>query len=160
MHSCVNAKNDGCRGAPQIELMPPRPLLLKAIEPPERPEGIPDGMWAFPRNLADEGNRLGWGQEEVGERAGVSQSTVARWLRYEGIAGIPCMTIMLLEQAMGLPHGALTLSPQDLRRILIEAHPSLVATAAARFEAAVAGEDLGKPTEKPIARPRTKLRKR
>lgn len=62
--------------------MPARPLPLKAKEP-KRPPGIPDGLWYFPRNLADHANARGLSQKQIAKMAGVKQSTISRWLAYE-----------------------------------------------------------------------------
>lgn len=89
--------------------MPARPLPLKAKEP-KRPPGIPDGLWFFPRNLADHANARGLSQKEIAAMAGVRQSSVSRWLAYE-VANLPVRYTMALEDAMGLAHGVLTSPP-------------------------------------------------
>ena len=89
--------------------MPARPLPLRAKEP-KRPPGIPDGLWYFPRNLADHANARGLSQKQIAAMAGVKQSSVSRWLAYE-IASLPIRYVMALEEGMGLEHGVLTRPP-------------------------------------------------
>lgn len=97
--------------------MPARPRQLLPKEPPTRPPGIPDGLWSFPRNVAEEARARGWYQADVAKHAGVSQSTVSRWMNYRGIEGWKIVDILRLEEAMGLAHGDLTLSSTALRAL-------------------------------------------
>ncbi len=91
--------------------MPARPLPLRPKEPPKRPPGIPDGLWNFPRNLAAFANARKLSQASVAEMAGVSVSSISRWLSYD-IEGLPVWSVMQLEREMGLAHGTLTLPPE------------------------------------------------
>lgn len=91
--------------------MPARPLPLRPKEPHKRPPGIPDGLWNFPRNLAAFANSNKLSPAEIAEMAGVSPSTISRWLSYD-IEGLPLMGVLKLEQGMHLPHGALSLPPE------------------------------------------------
>lgn len=87
--------------------MPAKPLPLEAVEPPERDPRIHEQLWALPKRLVLEGNRLGLSQQDVADGARVSQSTVSRWLMYKGLEGAAAGAISL-ENALGLPHGWLT----------------------------------------------------
>lgn len=108
--------------------MPAKPQPLRTTEPVKRPPGIPDGLWSFPRNLAEEANARGWSQKFVAEQAGVTQPTVSRWLRYE-IDGLKVGDVLKLEHALGLAHGTLTLPTTALRQrrsdVDVETHESL-----------------------------------
>ncbi len=103
--------------------MPARPLPLKAKEPQKRPPGLPDGLWRFPRNLADWANELDWSQAGVAKAAGVTQPTVSRWLGYDdgALGSLSVAVILRLEHAMGLPHGTLTLAAPY--RVVLSAEP-------------------------------------
>lgn len=96
--------------------MPARPQPLVAHEPKKRPPGIPDGLWYFPRNLADHGNARDLGQQALAKMAGVQQSTISRWLRYE-IESLQIRYVMALEEGMGLEHGELTRPPAAFRQV-------------------------------------------
>jgi transcriptional regulator with XRE-family HTH domain len=90
-----------------------RPRKLVPTEPPRfDPTVYFEGLWLFPARLARMANENGLTQEDIARAAGVNQSTVSRWLRYRGLAGIPAQTVMLLENALGLPHGWLTSRPK------------------------------------------------
>jgi transcriptional regulator with XRE-family HTH domain len=89
--------------------MPARPQPLVAHEPKKRLP-VPDGLWYFPRNLADYGNAKGLSQEELAAMVGVAQSTISRWLHY-GIESLQVRHVMMLEDGMGLEHGTLTKPP-------------------------------------------------
>ena len=91
--------------------MPAHPLPLRPKEPAKRPKGIPDGLWNFPRNLAAFANSKKLSQADVAKIAGVSPSSISRWLSYD-IEGLPVWSVMALEDGMGLPHGTLTLPPE------------------------------------------------
>ncbi len=93
--------------------MPAKPSPLKAKEPKERPEDVSDGLWQFPRNLAEWANAKGKSQGEVATMAGVSQSTVSRWLSYQGLSGVYANNIVRLEAGLGLAPGTLLRSVVD-----------------------------------------------
>ncbi len=96
--------------------MPARPQVLKAVEPKTRPPDIPDGLWFFPRNLADYGNASGLSQEQLAAIANVTQSTISRWLHY-AIESLQVRHVMALERGMKLPHGTLTLPPEAFLKV-------------------------------------------
>lgn len=96
--------------------MPARPQPLAAVEPKKRPPDIPDGLWFFPRNMADYANSRGFSQEQVAAIAGVSQSTISRWLHY-GIESLQVRHVMALERGMGLEHGTLTRPPAAFQQL-------------------------------------------
>ena len=100
--------------------MPARPLPLRPKEPAKRPPGIPDELWNFPRNLAAFANARKLSPAEVAEMAGVSPSTISRWLSYD-IEGLPVWGVIALEKGMGLPHGTLTLPPEAFAEAAIRA---------------------------------------
>jgi transcriptional regulator with XRE-family HTH domain len=110
--------------------VPAKPLPLRPIEPAKRPTDIPDGLWSFPRNLADEANARGWSQADVAKHAGVTQPTISRWMRYE-IEGLKVADVLRIERAMGLPHGELTIAAATIRSrgrdsgLAVETHDSL-----------------------------------
>ncbi len=91
--------------------MPAHPLPLRPKEPSKRPPGIPDGLWNFPRNLAAFANSRKLSQADVAKMAGVSTSSISRWLSYD-IEGLPVWSVLALENGMGLEHGSLTLPPE------------------------------------------------
>jgi transcriptional regulator with XRE-family HTH domain len=94
--------------------VPARPKPLTPVEPRKRAPGVPDGLWSFPRNLADEANARDLTQKDLAELAGVSQSMISRWMHYE-VENLKALTVLKLEGGMQLAHGELTLSPR-LRR--------------------------------------------
>jgi transcriptional regulator with XRE-family HTH domain len=94
--------------------VPARPKPLTPVEPRKRAPGVPDGLWSFPRNLADEANARDLTQKDLAELAGVSQSMISRWMHYE-VENLKTWTVLKLEGGMRLAHGELTLPPR-LRR--------------------------------------------
>lgn len=90
--------------------MPAHALPLRPREPAKRSPGIPDGLWYFPRNMADHANARGLSQKQIAAMAGVKQSSISRWLSYE-IDSLQVRHVMALEEGMGLEHGTLTKPP-------------------------------------------------
>lgn len=88
--------------------MPKKTLPLKAIEPAERPPNVPDEIWEIPQRLVSLEEELGLTQATIAKAAGVTQGQVAKWLRYQGIAGIAAIHLLRFEKTMGLPSGWLT----------------------------------------------------
>jgi transcriptional regulator with XRE-family HTH domain len=70
---------------------------------------MPEGIWRFPMNLADEANVRGESQKRVAEITGVSQPTVSRWLAYNeaSLRELLALNVVLLENEWGLAPGAL-----------------------------------------------------
>lgn len=130
--------------------MPAKPQPLRPIEP-KRPPEIPEGLWSFPRNLADEANARGWSQEQLAEKIGVAQSTVSRWMHYD-IDGLKVRDVLRIERAMELGHGELTLPTTVLRarhrNVDVKVHDSLPPAAADKVRR-LAGELAGKHVAQP-----------
>lgn len=103
--------------------MPAHALPLKANEPKKRPPDVPDGLWMFPRNLADWGNDRGLSQNDLAAAAGVVQSSVSRWLNYDeaSLRNLTVSVVLRLERALKLPHGTLTHSAPH--RVILTAVP-------------------------------------
>lgn len=93
--------------------MPAHALALRPKEPQKRPPGIPDGIWYFPRNLADHANARKISPKELAKMAGISPSKITRWMQYnEGsLRSLGFLEVWALEDAMGLPRDALTTPP-------------------------------------------------
>jgi hypothetical protein len=112
LHACASAKTRNARiwQDSRKKKMPAHPQPLIAHEPKKRTADIPDGLWYFPRNLADYGNAKQLSQEQLAAMAGVGQSTISRWLHYN-IDALQVRHVMALEHGMGLEHGTLTKPP-------------------------------------------------
>ena len=93
--------------------MPAHPMPLKPKEPAKRAPGIHDGLWYFPRNLADQANARGLSAAQIAAMAGVSPSKVSRWMSYNtgSLLELKLSEVMALEAGMELPHGTLSLPP-------------------------------------------------
>jgi hypothetical protein len=113
-HHCASAKTrawliwQNSRG----RKMPAHAMPLRPQEP-KRPKGIPDGIWYFPRNLADNANARGLSPENLAAMAGISPSKITRWMQYNAgsLRKLSFVEVWALEDGMGLERGALTLPP-------------------------------------------------
>lgn len=93
--------------------MPAHAMPLRPKEPAKRPAGIPDGLWYFPRNLADHANARKLSPEQLAVMAGCSKSKITRWMQYsEGsLRELAFAEVWSLEDGMGLDRGTLTNPP-------------------------------------------------
>src|SRR6478736_1898260 len=113
--------------------MPAKPTHLKPLTPaPKRPAGIPDPVWALPTTLALLSQEHDFYQKDVANAANVDQSTVSRWLNYQGLVELAATKILRIERGLNLPTGALlpqadpqTLSVRDAA-IALGIAPSVV----------------------------------
>jgi hypothetical protein len=93
--------------------MPAHALPLRPKEPTKRPPGIPDGLWYFPRNLADHANARKLSPEMLAAMAGISKSKITRWMQYNpgSLRELGFAEVWALEDGMGLERGTLTSPP-------------------------------------------------
>jgi len=93
--------------------MPAHALPLRPREPQRRPLGIPDGVWYFPRNLADHANARKLSPEALAEMGGSPKPTITRWMQYNAgsLKELAIVEVWALEDGMGLERGALTRPP-------------------------------------------------
>jgi hypothetical protein len=113
-HHCASAKTRAWRiwQNSRGRKMPAHALPLRPQEP-KRPKGIPDGVWYFPRNLADHANARNLSPENLAAMAGISPSKITRWMQYNAgsLRKLSFVEVWALEDGMGLERGTLTLPP-------------------------------------------------
>lgn len=88
--------------------MPAHPKPLKALRPaPPKPKGTPDRVWNLPLALEQLSIAKGFFSKHLQKAAGINQSTVSRWMNYDGLSGIPAASILAAEEGLKLDPGSL-----------------------------------------------------
>ncbi len=77
-----------------------------------RPNDVPEGLWLAPVRIAGHGRERNLGRQEIAELAGVSASTVSRWISRK--ISPDAASLSRLELGLKLPAGALTADPTQL----------------------------------------------
>jgi len=92
--------------------MPAHAGPLKAKPPKKRDPRFSDGCWEFPKRLEKLAGKWGWKQADVSRIAGISQTTVSRWMTYKVF--VPDRAaVRKLELKGGVAVGSLLSEPAD-----------------------------------------------
>jgi len=93
--------------------MPPRNYKKElAVAEAVRPDDIPEGLWLAPVRIAIYGSAKQMGRQQIAELAGVTASTVSRWMSRKTAPDPPALA--RLELGLNLPAGTLTADPTQL----------------------------------------------
>src|SRR5689334_15939084 len=88
--------------------VPAHPKPLEALRPaPSRPKSVHERVWNLPLALESLSVQHKFFSKDVQKAGGVNQSTVSRWLNYQGLEGVSAATLLAVERGLALPEGSL-----------------------------------------------------